>query len=50
MDFEKLIEKMQEMEQEDKSRCSQCSGEDCFCCEVYKSKVSWNDFYSEYGY
>lgn len=48
VNFEKLIEKM---EQDDKNKCSECTHEDCLCCEIYKDRMSRNDFYDDiYSY
>lgn len=37
------IRRLAEIEAEDASICSQCGGEDCFCCEIYHDRQRWKN-------
>lgn len=36
-----IIKELSRIEQEDANVCSNCSGEDCICCEIYLDRQRW---------
>ena len=38
-----LINRLAEIEQEDKNACDGCGGEDCICCPIYLDRQKWVD-------
>lgn len=36
-----LAERLSKIEKEDASRCANCGGEDCICCEYYIDRQKW---------
>lgn len=38
---QKVIDRLAEIEMEDESRCNECSGEDCICCEYWHDRQKW---------
>ena len=39
-----FITKMAKIERQDADACSQCTGEDCACCEIYQDRMLWDDY------
>lgn len=37
-----LIGRLAEIERQDQSRCDECGGEDCMCCEYYHDRSAWD--------
>lgn len=36
-----LINRLAEIEQEDRNACEGCGGEDCVCCEIFIDRQKW---------
>lgn len=37
----KTIDRLAEIEAEDRDACANCGGEDCICCERYIDRQKW---------
>lgn len=36
-----LIDRLAEIEANDRDICAGCGGEDCVCCEIYQDRQKW---------
>mgnify|MGYP001221493274 CR=1 FL=1 len=36
-----VINRLAEIERDDRNMCAGCGGEDCMCCEIYHDRQRW---------
>jgi len=39
----RVVERLAEIEAEDRYACSHCGGEDCICCPIYLDRQQWKE-------